>query len=1001
MRVRVLALSVVCALLAALPMLAQGIPTGTLSGHVSSPDGKDLPGVTVTATSPSQQGTRSVTTNSNGDYNLPSLPPGEYQVTFELEGFQPSKASTKISAAQEGKVNADLQVTGVSEEIVVVGANETISTSPQASTTFEKKFVAALPVERDLRNTVLLTPGVSDVGPGGNARLRAITISGAQTYENLFLVNGVVVNENLRGQENPLFIEDAIEETTISTAGISAEYGRFAGGVVNVLTKSGGNEVSGSIRTVLTDDQWASKTPLTTTRANDVNKRYEATLGGFVLRDRLWYFLSGRDFKNSLSRSTTVPGANLSATPYDNVTNEKRYEGKLTLSPWVGHRLVGSYIKIKADEVGNSFGNILDLDSLVTRSTPQELQALNYSGIFTDNFFVEAQWSKRKFTFENSGSQFTDRIKGTLLVDGVTGNRWNSPTFCGVCRPENRDNENKLVKGSWFFSTGGLGSHDVSAGYDTFSDIRTADNHQSGSDFRIIALNYITRNGQYYPQLVPDPNGNLTEYIQWNPILVSSQGTDFKTNSVFLNDKWRLNDHLSFNLGLRYDKNDGVNSEGQKTAKDSRVSPRLAASWDPKGNGDWVVNASYSQYVNSIANGQGDSSSRGGNPAAIRWYYRGPAINADPNGPLLSNAEALAQIFAWFDSQGGTNNTSNLRLVSIPGGTTVIRGSLDSPYTDEIALGFSKRLGNRGVARMDYVHRVSKDFYSQRTDRETGRVSTVTGPADLTVLENSNAGLDRRYDGLFTQFQVRLSERLNVGGFWTLSHLRGNVVGETTANGPVPATLHSQPEYLDRSWFAPEGDLGIDQRHRIRLWGLYDLYTTDRNQLSLSIIENYFSGTPYGAVGAVNSRPFVTGTNYETPPPTVTYYFTGRDTFHTDNISATDLALNYSFRFQSWGKGVEIYLQPLIQNVFNEHGVLNVNTSVRDATTNPRRCPASNPTCNPLTDPAATGFFTFNPFTTSPVENTHWQKGPNFGKPVNQLDYQTPRTYRFSVGFRF
>jgi outer membrane receptor protein involved in Fe transport len=990
-----LALSLVCALLAALPVLAQGIPTGTLSGHLSSSDGQALPGVTVTATSPSLQGERSVTTNSNGDYNIPSLPPGEYTVSFQLEGFQEAKRSLKVSAAQETKLDTELQVSGVSEEIVVTGTYETISTTPQASTTFEKKFVAALPVERDLRNTVLLTPGVSDVGPGGNARLRAITISGAQTYENLFLVNGVVVNENLRGQELPLFIEDAIEETTTSTAGISAEYGRFAGGVVNVITKSGGNELSGSLRTVLTDDKWSSKTPLTTSQADDVNKRYEATLGGFVLRDRLWYFLSGRNFKNSLSRQTVSP----TLFSYSNVNDEKRYEGKLTVSPWEGHRLVGSYIKIDADEVGNSFGNILDLDSLVTRATPQELQAINYSGVFSDNFFAEAQWSKRKFTFENSGSQFTDRIKGTLFVDGVTGNRWNSPTFCGVCRPEGRDNENKLVKGSWFLSTGGLGSHDISAGYDTYNDVRTADNHQSGSDFRIITLNFFTRNGVVYPQLQTDTAGNLTQYIQWNPILVSSEGTDFTTDSIFLNDKWRLNDHWSFNLGVRYDKNDGANSEGVKTAKDSRVSPRLAATWDPKGDGNWVVNASYSQYVNAIANSQGDATSRGGNPATIRWYYRGPAINPDPNGTLLSNEEALRQIFAWFDSQGGTNNTSNLRLVSIPGGTSTIRGSLDSPYTEEMALGFSKRLGSYGSARVDYVHRESKDFYSQRTDLSTGRVTTVTGPADLTILENSNDGLARRYDGLLSQFNFRPTDRFSFGGYWTWSHLRGNINGETTANGPVSSTLHSQPEYLERRWFSPEGDLAIDQRHRIRVWAIYDLFKTDRHSLSASLLQNYFSGTPYGALGAVNTRPFVTNPGYVLPPSSVTYYFTDRDTFHTDNITNTDLALNYSFHFQTWGKGIEIYLQPLIQNVFNEHGVLNVNQSVRDATTNPARCVVAG--CNTLTDPIVSGFRPFNPFTTTPIEGVHWQKGPNFGKPVNQLDYQQPRTYRFSVGFRF
>ena len=100
----------------------------------------------------------------------------------------------------------------------------------------------------------------------------------------------MVVNENLRGQPFNLFIEDAIQETTTTTSGVSAEYGRFSGGVVNTITKSGGNEISGSFRTNFTNNKWEAETPLTAAQADDINQRYEATLGGWLLRDRLWYF---------------------------------------------------------------------------------------------------------------------------------------------------------------------------------------------------------------------------------------------------------------------------------------------------------------------------------------------------------------------------------------------------------------------------------------------------------------------------------------------------------------------------------------------------------------------------------------------------------------------------------------------------------------------------------------------------------------------------------------
>ncbi len=114
-----------------------------------------------------------------------------------------------------------------------------------------------LPTTRDINAPLLMAPGVHPSGPNG-----AYSISGATSFESLFLVNGVTVNENTRGQPNTLYIEDAIQETTVATAGVSAEYGRFSGGVINVVTKSGGNLFSGSLRDSLANDNWRALTSL-------------------------------------------------------------------------------------------------------------------------------------------------------------------------------------------------------------------------------------------------------------------------------------------------------------------------------------------------------------------------------------------------------------------------------------------------------------------------------------------------------------------------------------------------------------------------------------------------------------------------------------------------------------------------------------------------------------------------------------------------------------------
>jgi hypothetical protein len=819
-----------------------------------------------------------------------------------------------------------------------------------------------------------------------------ITISGAPTYENLFLINGVVLNENIRGQAFDLFIEEAVQETTTATAGVSAEYGRFSGGVVNVLTKSGGNDFSGSFRATLNNQKWEQKTPLTTTQTDDVVPTYEATLGGPVLHDRLWFFLAGRD--RDLTETLTT---NVIITPYPHERDQQRYEGKLTATLTPRHSLLGSYSKIEDKEVNNSFGTILDTASLLTRETPQELWSVNYTGTFSDSLLLTAQYSQREFTFIGSGAPTTDLIEGTLLIDrsrAAGAARYHSPTFCGICRPEERDNKNALAKLSYFLSTGSMGSHDLVGGYDTFEDIRAADNHQSGSDWRILGTSADISGTNITPTFL----GDGSTIIQFNPIFLESEGTSFKTNSLFVNDTWRFNDRLSLNLGLRYDKNDGKNAAGDKVADDSSLSPRLAATFDTRGNGNLVLHASYGQYVAALANSIADSSSAGGVPATFQWLYRGPDIRG------LSQDEAIRRVFDWFAAtNGGLPTTASpfggglvpLSGANIPGVNALIRGSLDSPKVTEYTAGVTARIGSRGLVRADAVYRDWSDFYHQRTDTSTGKVVGRIGPIsqtfDLTLIENNDDFYDRTYKGLHTQFRFRATDKLDFGGTWTLSKTEGNYNAENQGSGPLTGGLGNYPEYFDVRWNAPDGLLQIDQRHRVNIYGVYKILDSDRHSLSASVLQGYYSGHPYEAAGTIVIRPYVTNPGYQTPPARVTYFFSDRGAFTTPNVLRTDISLNYDFRI---GK-LDFFLKPELINVFDADKIDTTdpryfNTTVLTAD-NAAACPQS-PTgrCLP-----------FNPFTETPVEGVNWVKGTDFGKAINPLGFQQPRTYRIGLGVRF
>jgi len=959
--------------------VAQGIPTGRLSGRVSDAEGNGVPGVSVEVSSAALQGVRTTVTDLNGDYVLPSLPPGEYTATYTMDGFETQSRTSRLASSQALQLDIDMSLAAVTETIEVTGEAVTlISKDNTNATTISQDILEELPGARTQLAAVALSPGASATGPAG-----AITISGAQSWENTYSINGVNVNDNLRGQPNALFIEDAIEETTTSTSGISAEYGRFAGGIINTVTKSGGNEFHGSVRDTLTNQSWNSKNEFSPEPEDKVRGVYEETVGGRIIRDKLWFFVAGRQLETDAVATT-----NLTNIPYNATNEQERYEGKLTFSPTANHRFTGSYIDISQEQLTGHGGNLnylVDLSGLHTRSLPNTLMAANYSGVLTSNFFVEAQYSERSFNFEATGGADPSLAGGTPIFDPANGIIYNEPIFCdaSLCPDggDERASENYLAKASYFLSTENTGSHDIVAGFDSFDDIRTSNNYQSPNDFFVFADQSIIRDNVVYPVIGSqsgDDGGN--SYIAYYPILANSLGTHFKTNSLFVNDRWRLSDNLSFNVGLRYDKNDGKDATGNEITKDSAFSPRLGANWNPDGGGVWLLNASYGRYVAGINNGIADSGSSAGQAATFHYSYFGPDINVDvlPGQTPVSSEEAMRRVFAWFDSVGGLDNTALLQLVNLPGGGTVVADGIGSTYADEISIGGVRSFGAKGSVRADLVYREFGNFYVTQKDTSTGKVLDANGNlVDLGVVKNNDTNLEREYLGLQTSFDLRATDRLTIGGGYTLSQAQGNFEGEAAGVGPVTSTLESYPEYKEARWFAPTGDLLIDQRHKLSLFAVWEAFKTERQRLAISGRQLYNSGFPYSAVGPVGTRAFVTNPGYETPPSSVNYFFSDRGAFKTDDISSTALGFNYSLFFGDF----EIFSQLDIQNVFNEDGVIGVNTAVFTSRTDPTLQP-------------------FNPFTDTPVEGVHWRKGPNFGKATSVNNLQLPRTYILSLGVR-
>lgn len=957
-------------LLAASSAFAQGNPTGTIFGQVSDPDSLTLPGVAVTVSSPVLQGTRTAITTEHGDYIVPFLPPGEYTVTFELQGFATTRHTVSLKMADRLPLNVKLALGGLTESVTVNAATETATTATIASTV-KASTVELIPLGRTLDAATLLAPAAIDNGPGGN-----IMIAGALSYDNLNLINGVAVNENLRGQARTLFVEDAIQETKVSSGNISAEYGRFQGGVVNMVTKSGGNQLTGSFRLSFTNDAWRALTPFPAdANLDQVVPAYELTLGGPVAKDRLWYFAAARFQDNSTNITAPFTGLN-----YTKVDDDKRGEAKLTYALNSANTAKLSYLKKNLATRNNSFSTVMDAASLYDNETSESLIAGNFQSVLTSSLFVEGQYSQRTMDTTGTGSRFMDLLKGTPIWDRSRGQaRFNAPTFCAVC-PNAVDLKNNLdgyAKVNYFLSTKRLGSHNVVTGFDVFNEMRENNQNSSASSYRVQATTSIIEGQTVYPVF----RTGTTTFVEWLPVFDETKGNNLRTYSGFANDVWRLNNRLTFNLGLRYDKNSTFDQGAKQVGNDARFSPRLGATFDVNGNGQWIANVGFAHYIAGFNTQIADAASAAGRQASFSYFYAGPSVNDGP-GPYLNSQQALQILFDWFNANGGTSRATR-NQPTVPGVNTAVSADIKSANTNEVMAGLAHELGAKGAVRLDFVYRKYVDFYGNFIDTTTGMVTdarTAT-PFNLTVVDNTNA-VSRDYKGASVQFEYRALRDLRLSGNYMLSWARGSVEGEDLTNGATRASANEYPEYRAASWNYPVGYTNGDQRHKARIWGSYQLPApAGLGSATLGFMQRFDSGLGYDYNMTVDSRPYVTNPGYVTPPSTVTYYLSERGGLRFNGTWRTDLSL-------SWNRSVpglrraQVFFRGVANNIFNNLRIDSFNTTVIGRT-------------------GDTTLAAFNPFTQAPVEGVHWKKGPSFGGPTSPTSYQLPREFNFSVGLRF
>jgi hypothetical protein len=663
-------------------VLAQFGQTGSINGTVKDSEGAPLPGVGVTIKSPALiLPEMNTLTNQQGIYRFPSLAPGKYEVTYALQGMSTLvRKDIIITASNTTTIDVTLELMKLNENIVVTGQTPTVDIQSTTRTTnLDKDFLASIPGFRVLDAYFNMTPGVvSESSAGGGPMSSA---NGGAVRDNAFKIDGVSMSAPDVGTQKGEVGMDIMEELSIQSGGLPAEYGDTQGTLVNVVTKSGGNTFSGSASFYYNSDKLQSDNTKGTAlegRFSGYKYIYEPgiTLGGPIIKDRLWFFTN---------LGLTKRAVNIAGFPYDQATTvpalETRYNPyfKLTFVPSQKNKFVLSYVyaNLIQDNAGAS-PNFTE-EATFKWDAPQHILNAQWTHFFNDSFFADL-----KVGYLASKDNLVPINEGAIYVDVLTNRYSGAYPFKDLYSASRLQGNVNLT----YFKDNFVGSHEFKLGGEFQATDATED---------------------FIP--ARDPRNGLSQILTADGyplfgIWFSEKHDQAKTMdfSAFVQDTWKPAKRLAFNLGLRFSHQRGIipaqnESEGPQTflganfnrsvtsaytpIKRTNISPRVGLIYDIVGDGKTLFKASYSRYIQ----------------ANLMQYFTEVNPNSIWDYVQLLNPDFTPMPDGYLDA-----NFPN------PGKVGYGNVKLKSPYTDEFTIGLERELFTGWSLALRYMKRMDRNL---------------------------------------------------------------------------------------------------------------------------------------------------------------------------------------------------------------------------------------------------------------------------------------------------
>ncbi len=964
-------------LFAALPALGQAQTTATITGRVTDDQGVALAGATVSIRQTELGLERNATTNASGEYQFNLLPTGPYEVTMTADGKQPAFFTLRLGVAQIVPVNARLEPGGAVSEAITVTASASALETTTIGESFGSEQVEQLPIiERDLEDIALLSPNIS-FGPTAGT----LAIAGAPSFDTRVLLDGAEVSDPYFGSAPPVYLEDAIEEVQVLTSGVSARYGRFQGGVINAITKSGGNSFEGSVRTELESEGWNDASPYGEELSDDVQKIYQGTLGGPILRDRLWFFGGLR----KIPETTTIRPTTYVVDSITSTRAEERWQVKLRGAINASHMVDAGYLKYDATVGNYPTLNPGEARAVGLRADPRTTKTLTYNGVLNASTFIEVQGTEKDVQIRSGGAPNGHDPFIEYRTVTVFNNGW-----WDYSDPSIRSNKTLSASMTYAPPTGWFGgTQSFDFGFQRVASTTGGENRQSPTGLNFVAFN--TSQLFYAGQANGEPTFNVItgEADRWTAIPLG--GDQKLTNSALYLQTTSNFDRLRIDAGVRYERYDGEGPLPTYELDIAAWAPRLAATYSVKPN--WQLQASYGRYTSRFNDNVANN---------VTGVSNGPSIVHTYTGPDILGATA-AQIEALLRNESAWGLVTGY---SGPDQPTIFQDeNIRAPYADDINLSVRHALPrNTGSVVFTYVHRDYKqlldDFQGEVCSRgfqfdlpcPVGDVVTIAAPTtgevlgslDTTVWANDPRA-KRQYRALTLIWDYHPTTNWQVAGNYTYGKTKGNYEGEGQNTPSSGSQFGNYERSIDLAASTPFGYADDDIRHRVNVLSSYNFDFGRLGQLSLGSILAYQSGLPFSVAASVPLKPDPT---YVSESGNYVYYF-GKNGEVTDHARG-------SRRFNDWWqldfsgrynlpvyRDIRPFAKVSVLNLLNNHEVIKHQTSgraVRDTNGNP------------------TGW---EPIGNCGLDSTPSESCTGFGRIRGSSDYQLPRSYQISLGVQF